>query len=83
MRPQVGGGESRTSCSYRRRGVKLKLYKQHGVEQYWIVDPEARAIEIWRFEGESRCERFTETLPVRLAGEAVGEIDLVEIFRED
>jgi Uma2 family endonuclease len=71
------------TTAHRDRGVKFKLYKRHGVEQYWIVDPDARAIEVWRFEGESRCERFTETLPVRLAGEAVGEIDLVEVFRED
>jgi len=67
----------------RDRGIKLKLYGSQGVAEYWIVDPEARAIEVWRFEGESRCERFTETLPVRLAGETIGKIGLAEIFRED
>ena len=32
---------------------------------------------------ESAFERFTESLPVRLAGETVGEIDVSEVFRTD
>ena len=80
----------------RDRGVKLKLYKQHGVTQYWIVDPDAEAIEVWTF-GEAPTsatasatsdaapgfECFTERLPVRLADEILGEIDLADVFRED
>jgi Uma2 family endonuclease len=32
------------------RDRKLRLYARHGVPYYWIVDPEARAIEAFRLE---------------------------------
>ena len=30
------------------RSTKLQLYARHGVPYYWIVDPEARRIEVYR-----------------------------------
>ena len=36
----------------RDRKVKLKLYDKYGVDGYWIVDTRARAIEVYRREGE-------------------------------
>lgn len=30
------------------RGPKLKAYARYGVHEYWIVDPDARAIEVYR-----------------------------------
>jgi Uma2 family endonuclease len=32
----------------RGRGLKLKAYARHGVKEYWIVDPDQRAIEVYR-----------------------------------
>src|SRR5258706_11209680 len=34
------------------RRRKMTLYAKHGVEWYWIVDPPARAIDVYRLAGE-------------------------------
>lgn len=38
------------------RGVKFALYEQHGAREYWLVDPAAEYIEVWRRAGD-RLER--------------------------
>src|SRR5216684_4993210 len=37
----------------RDRRLKLKLYAKFGVEEYWIVDPRKRAVEVYRREAET------------------------------
>lgn len=48
--------------------------------EYWVVDPENDSVDVWRFDGEPRHQRFTEHLPVRFGDETAGEIDLKEMF---
>lgn len=42
----------------RDRKVKLKLYDKYGVDEYWIVDTRARAIEVYRRE-DGKLKFFT------------------------
>jgi Uma2 family endonuclease len=37
-----------TASERRDRGDKLRLYSQHGVEEYWIVHPRAQTVQIYR-----------------------------------
>jgi Uma2 family endonuclease len=64
---------------------KFRLYERHGVREYWVVDPDARAIHAWKLEsphsfGEER---------LYAAGEAVASsavegfvIDSGELFAD-
>ena len=36
------------STAVRDRGIKLERYRHFGVPEYWIVDPDARAIDVRR-----------------------------------
>ena len=44
------------------RGRKMQLLARHGVQEYWLVDPDAAAIEVFRLNGD----RY------RLASQATG-----------
>ena len=50
------------STAYKDEGEKLKLYEKHGVKEYWIVNPEARYIMIYRLENSKygKPEYLTE-----------------------
>ena len=38
------------STAVKDRGVKFDLYEQHGVREYWLVDPLGRFIEVWMLQ---------------------------------
>jgi Uma2 family endonuclease len=65
----------------RDRDLKRKLYQRQGVAEYWIVDPESESIQVWRLAaGATTAEAYLERVPVRVAGQNVGTIELAGIF---
>jgi Uma2 family endonuclease len=40
-----------TSTSYKDQTEKLRLYERHSVREYWIVNPAAKYIMVYRLEG--------------------------------
>jgi Uma2 family endonuclease len=62
------------------RGRKRILYKEKAVPEYWIVDPDERAIERWRPD-DSPVETLTESLEWRPGSEVPPlVIDLAAYF---
>ncbi|MEX0692274.1 MAG: Uma2 family endonuclease [Gemmatimonadales bacterium] len=63
------------------RVTKRRLYQQMRVATYWVVDPDARLVEVWH-PPDTRPEIVTGDLVWRVAAEAAEvRISLEEIFR--
>jgi Uma2 family endonuclease len=63
------------------RQTKRRVYLEHGVAEYWIVDPDGRTVERWR-QGEDRPEVLDTALSwTPPGGTPTLEVDLVELFR--
>lgn len=64
------------------RITKRRRYQRSGVETCWIVDLDARVVEVWR-AADAQPEIRAETLEWRPdAGEAALVVDLPRLFRE-
>jgi Uma2 family endonuclease len=50
------------TTSVRDYGTKYEIYEKHGVREYWIVDPAARFLLVYRHNG-SRFERIGGYVP--------------------
>jgi Uma2 family endonuclease len=74
----------RSRSSHRRargdRWVKRRLYQRQGVATYWVVDPDARLVEVWHPPDE-RPEIVMETLRWSVGPDATElQIDLRALF---
>lgn len=71
------------STAYRDLTTKKRLYEQHGVREYWIVDPEGRTVEVFELTGErfmqhTRAVETGTTASTLLDG---FQVDLTDLFQ--
>ena len=72
------------STAYKNESDKLRLYEKHGVKEYWIINPSACYVMIYRLENEFyRKPEYllkTDILQSRVVNGL--EIDIGELFAE-
>ena len=64
------------------RHVKLPLYAESGVAEYWIVDPDSKAVEVYTLDGETYrvAGIFVEGQRINAGRFAAAAIDADDIF---
>ncbi len=67
------------STAARDRGAKRRIYIDAGVEEYWIIDVDARLIERWRPRDE-RPEIIDGALQWELSIGLSGVVDVTKLF---
>lgn len=74
------------STAQRDRGIKLDRYRLYGVDEYWVVDPESRTVEVWKLgagAGEPTVVGPGGDLVWSPPGAPAGlALDLAELFDE-
>jgi Uma2 family endonuclease len=70
------------SMAYYDLKEKKRLYEQHGAREYWLVDPEADDVEIYRLDGEQYAlhQRAVEVGTVTSALLDGFAVDLADLF---
>jgi Uma2 family endonuclease len=71
------------STSERDRGIKRQRYAWFGVPEYWVIDPDAALVEVYRMLEDPHTPRTVrDTLTWRLApGAPTLEIPVAELLR--
>ena len=71
------------TTSYKDQTEKLLLYEKHGIKEYWIVNPDARYVMIYRLEGVkyAKPEYLTENDTIESRVLEGLKIDLSELWR--
>lgn len=67
------------------RLVKLNLYDQAGVLEYWIVDPQNRAVQVFRRDGGAAlriCEEYGHTQVAKVSVLDGCFLELSKVFSE-
>jgi Uma2 family endonuclease len=65
------------------RALKMPLYREAGTSHVWLVDPEARTLEVFRLDGPSYrlVATFAGEAPVRAEPFDAIELDLGALWQ--
>ena len=70
------------STAYRDLTTKKRLYEQHGVKEYWIVDPEQKTVEVFEHTGGGFMQHARVVEKGTAASKLLNglQIDLADLF---